>query len=105
DRAAIERFAFVLLVIARVAADEADGLPDVRWLIGVRAFAAGLVLQQATDVERIVADFLGVEAETRAAGEETVFRVALPQLRRCRGGLPVRGGSYDAPDEGLHVPA
>src|SRR2546423_1279178 len=63
------------------------------------------VFEQAADVKGIVANDLAIETETRAAREQAVFRVTLPQLGRRGGGLPIGGGGDDAADEGFHVPA
>ena len=105
DAAAIERVAFVLLVFARVAADESDRLPDVRRLIRVHAFAAHLRIEQAAHEQRIVADLLRIEAEARAARQQAILRVALPQRGRGLRGLPERRRGYEHAHERLHVPA
>src|SRR5262249_26787123 len=102
--AAIEVFALVALVVARVAANHRDGFPDAFGLIRPDARAADLLDEQAAGGESVVAHHLGVHAEAGAARQIAVLRVFFELLRRRNRCLSISRGHDDHLDEPLHVP-
>ena len=57
--------------------------------------------QQAARSQRHVADDLGVEPQSRLAGEQFVVRVKVAQIRPHVRGLAIGRGSDDEPVEAL----
>ena len=51
-------------------------------LIGIHARAAEAVLEQASDLQRLIANDLGGQAEARATREQAVLRIAREQFLR-----------------------
>ena len=78
--AAVEGGAVVLLEVAGVAADEADGFPDTIGLIGADAFSADLIDEGTADEEGGIAEDFGIEAEAGTMREEEIFRIFLNQF-------------------------
>ena len=60
------------LEVRRVAAGVADRLPQAGRLRRLDAGTAHLLDQQAADEQRLIAQHLGVEAETRAARQQAI---------------------------------
>ncbi len=105
EAAAVEGWAGVLLVVAGIGTDEADGFPDVGGLIGFDALAAHREIGEAGDEQGVVAELFGIEPEAWAAGEQTVVGIAGEEIGGDAGRLSIGGGGDEETDEGLGVPA
>lgn len=90
--------------LVREGAGEGDSFPESVGLRGFDAAAAYFGVENAGDVEELVADNFGVEADAGAAGEEAVFGVGLEVDRATGGGLLVGLGEDYFLHEGFDVP-
>ena len=91
--------------LVREGAGEGDSFPESVGLRGFDAAAAYFGVENAGDVEELVADDFGVEAGAGAAGEEAVFGVGLEVDGATGGGLLVGLGEDHFLHEGFDVPA
>ena len=83
EAAAVERVARVLLVVAGVAAAEADRLPDVRRLVRLHALAAHRAGSSGRETNSALSrSYFGIEPEARAAGEQAVLGIDAQRARR-----------------------
>src|SRR5207245_4755381 len=60
--------------------------------------------QQTTDIKRIVADHLGIETETRSAGEQPVLRIGFELLWSHSGTLAISCRGDNQPHHMFDVP-
>src|SRR5436190_6282260 len=89
----VEQVAMVLLVFG------VCSIPNARRLVRLDAWATDPGIQQARYGQRVIANELGFQLQTRAAREQAIVRVALELLSRHGGGLPVGGAGHDEPDQ------
>ena len=82
----------------------ADLYPQPVWLIGANRRPKLLFAEQAGDGQRVVANHLGIHADSRSPRVELILVVALEQLGRHLRRLPVRGRGDDLSQHLLHRP-
>ncbi len=81
-----------------------NSLVEIGRLIRINAWAAYRLLEQAGNLQSLIANHLGGKSKTRSAREQPVFRIARHEFGRGVGTLPVSGTQYHHLHQGLHVP-
>jgi hypothetical protein len=79
-------------------------VPQTGWLVGFYTFPANLAIQQTADREGVVTNELGFEAQTRAAREQAIIRIAFQQSRRDRRALTISSGGNNQPHQRFQIP-
>src|SRR5690349_6613184 len=98
---AIEPLALIRLPVAD---GEVEREPVPRGLIRLHAWPADLVDEQAADGQRVVADELGIEADTGLPGKELVERIGFALLDGRAGRLLISAAHHDRADKLFHIP-